>query len=131
LREILAKSYEFNSAPSTTEHNDSVYKPLKPSFIGLGFLLIAIMITARAFILSAIRRFHQVVKYHSILAFSALPRTNVYIDYNRTALSDMAHAEVRSLQSKIPAGEQFVVWISQPSHLDYKRTPVFDVDPAG
>jgi hypothetical protein len=97
----------------------------------LGIPLIAAAATAIAFVPSAIERYAQAMKYRQILAFSLPAQTQTYINYNRYALSQAAEDEIRSLQSKIPAGEPLAAWISQPFHLDFQRNQIFDVDQAG
>ena len=46
-------------------------------------------------------------------------------------MSDEAKGEASELQNLVPEGEILLAWISLPAHLDYRRNPILNIEPAG
>ena len=58
-------------------------------------------------------------------------RSRRYLSYNKAALDHSMKEFIRQLQAKVPPGQPLLAWINTPFHLDYRRNPIHDVEPAG
>jgi hypothetical protein len=83
-----------------------------------------------AFVPSGANRIADVFRNGTALSFPAV-EDDEYREYVRYALSEEAGHLVISAQAAIPAGEPFIAWINFPFHLDFRRNPISDIDPAG
>ncbi len=77
-----------------------------------------------------VKRIEQAVNHGSILSFPAAIAP-IYSEFSRFAMSDEAKGEVSELQNLVPEGEILLAWISLPAHLDYRRNPILNIEPAG
>jgi hypothetical protein len=93
--------------------------------------LLAGVIALVSFFPSAVSRYHEAVRFHSVIAFNPIEQYPDYLSYNEYWLSPAAKEYVRGFQDKVPPGEHLLVWINTPFLLDYKRNAVVDVDAAG
>jgi hypothetical protein len=83
------------------------------------------------FFQSLSERTRQAFKYGYALSFDKTATKPQYIAYNRFALSSDAKKEVQEAQQIVPEGELLIAWTPLALHLDYRRNPIIDVDPAG
>jgi hypothetical protein len=102
-----------------------------PRALHVGFAALALAAAAAAFVPSFTARCRQAVQSGSILAFSDEAQKPSYLSYNKAALGDSVAEFIRRLQGRVPAGEPLLAWINTPFHLDYRRNPICDADPAG
>jgi hypothetical protein len=93
--------------------------------------LLAGVIAVASFFSSAVSRYREAVRFHSVIAFNPMQQYPDYLSYNEYWLSPAAEEYVRGFQGKVPRGEQLLVWINTPFLLDYKRNAIVDVDTAG
>ena len=77
-----------------------------------------------------VNRIEQAVNHGSILSFPDA-KAPLFLNYSRFAMSDEAKEAVSEMQHLVPEGETLLAWISLQLHLDYRRNPIFSVEPAG
>jgi len=95
-------------------------------------LALAIVCLSAAFAPSFPSRYRHATNYGNVLAFSATPQMSAFrVAYTKDVLRDGLHSFLDDLQSKVPADEPIIVWISTPFHLDYRRNRIIDAEPAG
>jgi hypothetical protein len=92
-------------------------------------LAAALVIISFSWVLLA--RVRQGLSYGSVLAFSSLVSKPEYLAYNEDVLHGDTGARIRKAQTCVPAGAALVAWVYAPFHLDYRRNPVYDAEPAG
>jgi hypothetical protein len=102
-----------------------------PQALHAGFLALALAATSAAFVPSLAARCRQAVRSGSILAFSDEAQKPSYLSYNKAALDNSMKQFIRQLQAKVPPGEPLLAWMNTPFHLDYRRNPIHDAEPAG
>ena len=83
-----------------------------------------------AFFGPLVNRIDQAANHGSILSFAAA-RAPIYSKFSRFSMSDEAKEAVSEMQHLVPEGETLLAWISLQLHLDYRRNPIFSVEPAG
>ncbi len=88
-------------------------------------------ITFSLFADSAVARYHQAVRWGSMLGFHAFAESDRYLGYCEFCLSDGTAQRVRELQAKVPSGEPILTVISTPFLMDFRRNRIIDVEPGG
>jgi hypothetical protein len=102
-----------------------------PRALHVGFPALALVAASAAFVPSLVARCRQAVQAGSILAFSDEAQKPSYLSYNKAALDNSMKEFIRQLQAKVPPGQPLLAWINTPFHLDYRRNPIHDAEPAG
>jgi hypothetical protein len=102
-----------------------------PSWLSIGLPLTAYTAAVISFLPSLLERCRQAIEYRSIHSYTLRMPANVQAALSRAALSTASAQEVQKLQHLIPPDEPFIAWINQPYHLNFRRNPIFDAEPAG
>ena len=89
------------------------------------------MLIIAGFSESWISRMQQAIQSGNILAFSRMATSQRYLEYSDEVLHGNTSMRIAEAQNKVPAGQEFVAWISTPFYFDYKRNVIFDVDFSG
>jgi hypothetical protein len=94
-------------------------------------LLVLSLAVFAAFSGSFVNRTHQSLAFGTQLSFIKPSNALKRLLYDKYALGPSAAADIGRAQLAVPEGAPMVTWTPLAMHLDYRRNPIVDIDPAG
>jgi hypothetical protein len=93
------------------------------ALVGIGIIAL--------FLPSSRKRLQQVVDHGSLLAFTSLANSPVYLAHNREVLHGATQETHRKIQALVPPAEPIVVWTLAPFWLNFTRNPIYNTSQHG